>query len=178
MEVLGGVSCPGKMQKPKNKTKQNPHRPLTLLILLLSLTKGIPTPVEASASSSSSDSQLHCLAKNVFHEARGEGRHGMMMVGHVVLNRVKSKKFSDTICGVIYQPKQFSWVHKKKKHSVNPDSKEWKQALDVARTVLERDNDPTGGSLYFYSSSILKKKPSWAKKKQMVAKSGNHVFFR
>lgn len=153
-------------QKQKNKTKKN----LTLLILLLALFKFPISSVEAS--------DLNCLAKNVFHEARGEGKRGMLMVGHVVLNRVKSKKFSDSVCKVIYQKKQFSWVNKKKKHHVDTNSKEWKMALDVAKQILDRDHDPTNGSLYFYSSSILKKKPSWAKKKTIVAKVGNHVFLK
>lgn len=162
------------MQNNKNISYKTKKKSLTLLILLLSLTKLFPiSSVEASESA-----QLNCLAKNLFHEARGEGKHGMMMVGHVVLNRVKSKKFSDTICGVIYQPKQFSWVHKKKKHTVSKESKEWKTAVEVAKMVLERSHDPTKGSLYFYSSSSIKKKPSWAKKKEVVTKVGNHVFLR
>jgi len=152
--------------KPKNKR-------LTLLILLLSLFK-----IPVSSADESESTPLNCLAKNIFHEARGEGKHGMMMVGHVVLNRVKSKQFSDTICGVIYQPKQFSWVHKKKKHTVSKESKEWKISLEAAKMVLERSHDPTKGSLYFYSSSSIKKKPAWVKKKEVVTKVGNHVFLR
>ena len=51
-----------------------------------------------------------CLALAVYHEARGEPLIGQKAVAEVVMNRVASDRFPDTICGVVMQPKQFSFV--------------------------------------------------------------------
>ena len=61
-----------------------------------------PDPIEPSESDIDED-ELHCLAKNVYHEARGESKAGKLAVAHVTLNRVHSDEFPDTVCGVVYQ---------------------------------------------------------------------------
>jgi spore germination cell wall hydrolase CwlJ-like protein len=61
--------------------------------------------------------QIDCLARNMYFEARGESHNGILAVGFVTVNRVNSRLFANTICEVVYQPLQFSWVrglrHKK-----------------------------------------------------------------
>lgn len=52
-----------------------------------------------------------CLVKNLYWEARGEDYKGMRAVAQVTLNRVKADQWPDTVCGVVRQPKQFSWTH-------------------------------------------------------------------
>ncbi len=53
-----------------------------------------------------------CLALALYHEARGEPSTGQMMVAKVIVNRMESKKFPSDMCGVIMQPRQFSFVRK------------------------------------------------------------------
>ena len=55
--------------------------------------------------------QLYCGAQNIYHESRGESNSGQIAVSNVVRNRVKSKHYPNTICEVVWQPKQFSWTH-------------------------------------------------------------------
>ncbi len=56
--------------------------------------------------------QAKCLADNLYHEARGESLAGIKAVASVVLNRVASKRWPNSICKVVYQRKQFSWANK------------------------------------------------------------------
>ena len=55
--------------------------------------------------------EIHCGAQNVYFESQGEPGLGMVAVSQVVINRVKDKRWPDTICEVVWQNKQFSWTH-------------------------------------------------------------------
>jgi len=55
--------------------------------------------------------EVHCLALNIYHEARGETFEGKLAVAAVTLNRVRHKRFPDGVCEVVWQPRQFSWTH-------------------------------------------------------------------
>ena len=119
-------------------------------------------------------SEVECLATNVFHEARGESNKGQVAVALVTLNRVRSGKFPSTICGVVYQPNQFSWTRDK------PKIKDWKsynRILALTRNVLAGKvaQDITGGSLYYHADHV---NPYWSKHFDKVAHIGNHVFYR
>jgi len=121
--------------------------------------------------------QLEILALNIYHEARGEGEEGMQMVGEVVLNRVDHPKYPNTICGVVYQKSQFSWVKQLKNHT--PKEKEmWELSLHMAEQLLQGDIDLyDNGATHFLNPKALKKLPSWTRKFDEVAKIGNHVFY-
>lgn len=79
----------------------------------------------------------------------GESYKGKLAVGHVVLNRVKSKKFPNTICGVILAPGAFS-NFRLGKHKPSADS--IKAANEIFKT-----KDPTNGALFFASSRLRHK---------------------
>lgn len=123
------------------------------------------------------EKEIEILALNMYHEARGEGRTGMQMVGEVVLNRIKSGAYPDTICEVVYQRGQFSWI-KKKNHT--PREKEsWDIALEIAEKLVHDelymyDN----GATHFLNTHDLKRVPSWAKRYKVVAKIGSHTFYK
>ena len=77
--------------------------------------------------------KVDMLAKNIYFEARGEGRHGMRLVADVTLNRVNNDDFPDTICAVVMQKGQFTWNKKSK-----PTNQEkWELALDVANSAIK-----------------------------------------
>lgn len=123
----------------------------------------------ASASSTgyvSSDHRL--LAKCVYAEARGEPYKGQVAVAAVVLNRVASSSFPNTVSGVIYQSGAFSCVSN---GSINntPDS-------DCIRAALDALNgwDPTGGCLYYYNPKTASDKWIFSRTVQTVI--GNHSF--
>lgn len=114
----------------------------------------------------SSDHRL--LAKLVYAEARGESYKGKVAVAAVVLNRVRSSSFPNTVSGVIYQSKAFSCVSN---GSINntPNSDSIRAALDALNGW-----DPTGGCLYFYNPK--KTSDAWIRTRTVKTVIGNHSF--
>lgn len=123
-----------------------------------------------------SSNELRCLALNMYHEARGQGKIGMLLVGHVTMNRVKHKNYPNTICKVVYQHKQFSWVHTIKDHTPK-EKKSWKLAQDLAKQVINRTFDRSNGALFFHNKNIS---PYWSKDNdeiQKLDKHRSHIFY-
>ena len=120
----------------------------------------------ASASIMSADHRL--LSKLVYAEARGESYKGQVAVAAVVLNRVASASFPNTISGVIYQSGAFSCVSN---GSINntPNSTAIRAALDALNGW-----DPTGGCLYYYNPKATKDK--WIRTRTVKTVIGNHSF--
>ena len=122
--------------------------------------------VSASAAIISADHRL--LSKLVYAEARGESYKGQVAVAAVVLNRVASASFPNTISGVIYQSGAFSCVSN---GSINntPDA----TAIRAARDALN-GWDPTGGCLYYYNPRATS--DQWIRTRTVKTVIGNHRF--
>jgi N-acetylmuramoyl-L-alanine amidase len=121
--------------------------------------------------------QLKALALNIYHEARGEGKEGMQMVGEVVLNRVDHSKYPDTICDVVYQSGQFSWVKQMKNHAPKEEEM-WSLSMRMAERLLNGDITLyDNGATHFLNPKVVRKMPLWAIKFDKVATVGNHVFY-
>lgn len=117
--------------------------------------------------------QLDCLAKAIYHESRGESKQGKIAVAMVVLNRVSSDIFPNTICEVIYQKGQFQWSAYKMEIS---NAEAWEDAVALAKYVGIEYNqiiDKTYGAVFFHEKAY---KPRWKAKK--IAIIGRHVFYR
>lgn len=126
---------------------------------------------------------LRCLALNVYHEARGEPRTGQLAVGEVTMNRVRSARYPDDVCEVVFEKRwdrlrgryvgAFSWTELERKREF--DQRAWKQAWSVANTIYYKDRDPlVEGALFYHAKHI---EPSWARKKKQIAQIGRHVFY-
>lgn len=119
-------------------------------------------------SSGSDVTQL--LARLINGEARGESYQGQVAVGAVVLNRVKSSEFPNTISGVIYQKGQFSCV----------TDGQFNKAIDSNSTIYKaakecmNGSDPSNGALFFYNPKTAKSK--WLFSLKTVKTIGSHVF--
>ena len=124
------------------------------------------TTASSSTSYVSSDHRL--LAKLVYAEARGESYKGQVAVAAVVLNRVASSSFPNTVSGVIYQSGAFSCVSN---GSINntPDSSCIRAALDALNGW-----DPTGGCLYYYNPATAT--DSWIRTRTTQTVIGRHHF--
>lgn len=132
----------------------------TAMALGLQLSKG------PSSTNVSSDTQL--LAHLVYAEARGEPYVGQVAVAAVVLNRVQSAKFPNTIAGVIYQTGAFDCVYDGQ-INLNPDA----TALRAAKDALN-GWDPTGGCLYYYNPATSTS--SWIWSRSVQTSIGSHAF--
>jgi spore germination cell wall hydrolase CwlJ-like protein len=118
------------------------------------------------------DVLLMCLALNVYHEARGEPLAGQYAVAHVTMNRVADKRWPMTVCEVVGQEDQFSWVGR-----VNPlpaDDRGWRLAVSVAQDVINGHPDNTNFSTHFHHVNLS---PSWATEMVKTMEIGNHVFY-
>jgi spore germination cell wall hydrolase CwlJ-like protein len=129
------------------------------------------------------ESQLTCLARNIYFEAGGEPFEGKVAVAQVTLNRAASGQFPSDICQVIYQKNivydkvlcQFSW-YCDRSSSTRPINKvTYDESMIVAKKVLmEGFRLPSlEQALYFHADYI---DPGW--KRQKVAKVGRHIFYR
>ncbi len=132
---------------------------------------GVTLTSSTSSSSStivSADQKL--LAKLVYAEARGESYKGQVAVAAVVLNRVSSSSFPNTISGVIYQTGAFSCVSNGSINNTPNDT--------AVRAALDAMNgwDPTNGCLYYYNPG--KTSDSWIRTRTVVTVIGNHYFAR
>ena len=114
------------------------------------------------------NSDLYLLAKCVYAEARGEPYTGQVAVAAVILNRVASPDFPNTISGVIYQPWAFTAVNDGQ-ISLEPDQ----TAYNAARDALN-GWDPTYGCLYYYNPTTATSQ--WIYSRQTVVQIGEHIF--
>ena len=113
--------------------------------------------------------ELDCLAKVVLHEAGNQSRTGQLAVAQVVMNRVRSPRFPDTVCDVVMQRGQFFNVHA---YHPRHDGR-WQTALDSARDALTGESEPViGQALFFHAASAR------AFNRARVGRIGDHVFYR
>ena len=115
-----------------------------------------------------SSSDIYLLAKCIHAEARGEPYVGQVAVAAVILNRVKSPEFPNTISGVIYQPWAFTAVHDGQ-INLEPNDTAYKAAKDALNGW-----DPSYGCLYYYNPETATSKWIWSR--QTVVTIGKHVF--
>ncbi len=117
-----------------------------------------------------SDDMLDLLARVINGEARGEPYLGQVAVGAVIMNRVKSSEFPNTIAGVIYQKGQFTCV------TDGQIDKPFEDKATIYKAAREAMNgsDPTNGCLYFYDPRYTKSK--WLFSLKTVVTIGNHRF--
>ncbi len=125
--------------------------------------------------------QSECLARAVYFEARGESELGQLAVAKVILNRVKSSRFPNNICGVVYQGShrknscQFSFACDGQA-DVPKYGKPWRKAKLVAKRALSGSNDlRVISTAMFYHADYVK--PKWAGAMNRLIKIGSHIFY-
>ncbi len=130
----------------------------------------IPTqtaqPARAGGSRSGVDRYL--LARLIHAEAEAEPYIGKVAVGAVVLNRIESPKFPNTLAGVLYQPLAFESVANGRVYN-NPNSDSIRAAGDAINGW-----DPTGGCLFFFNPAKTSNRFIWSRR--IITRIGKHVF--
>ena len=131
---------------------------------------------------------ITCLALNIYFESRNQPIEGQIAVSQVVLERVKSEKYPNTVCEVVFQGPTYSW-------SVNYPIKDrcqfswycdglsdkpkdkiaWLNSLEVAEKVYYGLTDTVKGATHYHS---VKVDPWWAKYKVKVRQIGDHIFYK
>lgn len=128
------------------------------------------------------EEERRCLAVGIYFEARGESARGQLAVARVILNRVGSENYPDTICGVVYQGSsrstgcQFSFTCDAKLNKVPNERRAWAKAMRTAEFVtMGRLDDAEVGPAMFYHADYVQ--PYWAASMVEVAKIGRHIFY-
>lgn len=122
-----------------------------------------------------------CLTEALYFEARGESLEGQIAVAEVILNRVDSDAFPNSVCAVVRQGEsrrnacQFSYACDGKKE-VFTEARARARAGKIARLML--DGAPrllTQGATHYHATSV---RPRWSKRLERTAKVGAHIFYR
>ena len=140
-----------------------------IIILTIALGKE-ETTNNKSYAASSNNSDIQLMARAINGEARGEPYEGQVAVGAVILNRVKSSKFPNTIAGVIYQSGAFTAVAD---GQINTPISEGSTVYKAARDAIN-GWDPTGGCIYYFNPDTATNKWIWSR--PLVKTIGKHRF--
>ncbi len=120
------------------------------------------------------DPELRCLAGAVYFESRGESLVGQLAVAHVVINRAQSGRFPASLCGVVHQPSQFSFVRGGKMPAIREATTLWSNAVAIAQIARDGSwKNQAPGALFFHARHVS---PGW--RKTRIAQIDNHIFYR
>jgi spore germination cell wall hydrolase CwlJ-like protein len=137
-------------------------------------TGDLATKVAAMRGSDPGSRELECLAVGIYYEAKSESLAGQLAVGHVIASRAKSGRFAPTYCGVLFQRSQFSFVRGKSYREPARASRQWHNAVAVAKIVDQKlHSSAVAGALFFHAKRVS---PRW--RLSRVGSVGNHVFYR
>ena len=139
--------------------------------------------IESSFSEAAAElkSEAQCLAQAIYHEARSETYAGQLAVAEVVMNRVASRRYPNSVCGVVFQGHkrrtgcQFTFTCdgslKSGEHGLP-----WAQSQKLAWKVMFGLNDNVSDSATHYHAVYVN--PVWAKRLKRTVKIGRHIFYR
>ena len=131
--------------------------------------------VAANADAEIKDGEQDCLAGAVYFEARGEPLDGQLAVAEVVLNRAKSGRYPPTICGVVTQKAQFSFIRAGRFPPADRASDAWRKAVAISRIALDRLAAKVPAGVLWYHATYVS--PSWGKRLREEARIGLHIFY-
>ena len=138
-------------------------------------TRSLRDLVAAYAETDTDNAEQECLASAVYFESKGEPLQGQLSVAEVVLNRARSGRFPASICGVVKQRGQFSFVRGGRLPAVRRDSAAWRKAVAVAHIArADLADGAAPKALFFHARRVA---PGWSRATR-VATIGNHVFYR
>ena len=144
--------------------------PILVLVLFSSIVFLSTNKNSLAASNSSNTSDLQLMARAINGEARGEPYEGQVAVGAVILNRVNSSKFPNTIAGVIYQSGAFTAVSD---GQINTPIAENSTVYKADRDALN-GWDPTGGAIYYFNPDTATN--AWIWSRPLIKTIGKHRF--
>jgi spore germination cell wall hydrolase CwlJ-like protein len=150
--------------------------------MIASAEAAVPQPrtlgelVDAYARTETADEEQDCLASAVYFEARGEPIAGQLAVAEVVMNRAASGRYPATICGVVVQPWQFSFVNATGAiPAADRDSASWRRAVAIARIAQDDAARETARDVLWYHADYVA--PSWGRRLDRQEKIGLHIFY-
>lgn len=163
------ADLPTKAERPVEDTTPTPDESAPAPVTADSLAE----LVAATARPAAIDPELRCLASAVYFESRGESLAGQLAVAHVVINRAESGRFPKSLCGVVHQKSQFSFVRGGKMPAVR-NAAQWNNAVAIAQIARDGSwKNHAPGALFFHARYVS---PGW--RKTRIAQIDNHIFYR
>ena len=138
--------------------------------------RAIRALVQAHAATSVPDAERECLAGAVYFEAQGEPIEGQLAVAEVVLNRAASGEYPSSICEVVTQPAQFSFVRDGRFPAIDRSSDAWRKAVAVAHIAAEDLAGTLSSDVLWYHADYVA--PSWGRRLHRATRIGAHIFYR
>jgi spore germination cell wall hydrolase CwlJ-like protein len=158
-----------------------PQRPAAETIAYRPSEAGIGFKSKGESQAEFEERERRCLATAIYFEARGEPARGQIAVGQVIMNRVRSPQFPETICGVVYQGQmapgcQFSFACDGKTDVPRNDA-QWGKAQALAKEITSgRVWLPEVGYSTFYHANYVR--PGWVNAMNKIDKIGRHIFYK
>lgn len=144
-------------------------------------TEGLSFKSQGESEAEFEERERRCLATAIYFEARGEPVRGQIAVGQVIMNRVRSPQFPQTICGVVYQGQmqkgcQFSFACDGKSDMPKNDE-QWALAQDLSKQITSGKVwlPEVGYSTYYHANSV---RPGWVNAMNKIDSIGHHVFYK
>ena len=132
--------------------------------------------VQAYASEKAANLEQDCLANAVYFEARGEPIEGQLAVAEVVLNRASSGRYPASLCAVVTQKAQFSFIRRGGRFpKADRSSEAWRKAVAIAHIAEARLSRELAPDVLWYHASHVA--PSWGKRLTRQAQIGLHIFY-
>lgn len=165
-------------------------KPATWVVVPLIILLGLIVAPKVSVNNTIplDDTEVYCLTRNAYYEAKGDSQMSQIAVTHVVLNRLNDPKFPKSACDVVYQKNrnerkesvvcQFSWYCDKRMMSRVIDPLVWKESYVAVEKALkiyyQKGVDVTEGSTFYHANYI---NPGW-RHLEKVTSIGSHVYYK
>ena len=117
-----------------------------------------------------------CLANAVYFEARGESLEGQLAVAEVVMNRAASGRYPASLCGVVRQPAQFSFVRGGRMPRADRGSDAWRRAVAIAHIAQSGARRMLPDNVLWYHARYVS--PRWGRRLALADRIGSHIFYR
>jgi spore germination cell wall hydrolase CwlJ-like protein len=138
--------------------------------------RSLEAEVEALAAAETRGAEEDCLANAVYFEARGESIEGQLAVAEVVMNRATSGRYPPTLCGVVVQRSQFSFVRGGVIPAADRNSAAWRRAVAVARVAQAGTTRLLAPGVLWYHANYVS--PGWGRRLSRTNRIGAHIFYR
>ena len=132
--------------------------------------------VETHATGPALDAEGTCLATAVYFESMGESLEGQLAVAQVVINRARSGRYPSTLCAVVKQKAQFSFVRAGQFPRIDAGCAAWRKAQSIARIAAAEAAKVIPTDVLWYHADYVA--PSWGRRLARVDKIGAHIFYR
>ena len=132
--------------------------------------------VEVHSAGAPLDQEQECVATAVYFESQGESLEGQLAVAQVVLNRAASGQYPASLCAVVKQKAQFSFVRGGRFPRIDPACEGWRKAQAITRIATQKLTSTVPTSVLWYHANYVA--PKWRLNLKKVDKIGAHIFYR